>query len=291
MKKVLFIINPKSGMDRVKAIQESIEKYLDKNLFSYEIKYTEYAKHGTDLAKQAIQDKVDIIAAVGGDGSVNDIVRGIYGTDTLLAVLPKGSGNGLARSVGIPLDIKKGIAIINQFNPIEIDLGMANGQLFCSNAGIGFDAVVASEFKKSKTRGFISYSWIITKFLWSYKIPEYEFDMDGHKGKAALFMMTVANAIQLGYGFKIAPFADLSDGLFDVVLIRKFPKIMAFMIAIRAFQGKIYKSRYIQHHKASKVKISGESLNIFQFDGEAQQCDGAVIIKMLPKSLKILVAK
>ena len=102
-KHLVFIINPKSGVDREKAIQQAIDDKLDNRQFSYEIMHTRYAKHGTELARQAAEQGAYAVVAVGGDGSVNDIVAGLIGTKTVLAIIPKGSGNGMARTMEIPL--------------------------------------------------------------------------------------------------------------------------------------------------------------------------------------------
>ena len=291
MKKALFIINPNSGVDRIKEIQYLIKENLSPQKFSYELVYTQFPKHGTQLARSAVERGFEVIVAVGGDGSVNDVINGIYGTDAILAILPKGSGNGLARSLGIPLNTRKAIQLMNAQNTTEIDLGDANGHIFSSTAGVGFDALVAKKFAANKRRGFVAYSWIITKYLWSYKLYDWLIEVDEKQFKEKAFMLTVANAIQLGYGFKIAPAADLKDGFFDIIILKKFPVLMAFLIAFRAFRGTLLKSRYVDLLRAKEVTISHAELHLFQFDGEAAVCDQQIKIKMLPKALKILVAE
>ena len=116
-KHIVFIINPKSGVERRKEIQEGIEGNLDKQQYSYEILNTEFAKHGTTLAREAAKNGAYAVVAVGGDGSVNDVVQGLQGTDTLLAIIPKGSGNGMARTMKIPLNTNDAIKVINKLNP------------------------------------------------------------------------------------------------------------------------------------------------------------------------------
>ncbi|HEY9176850.1 MAG TPA: acylglycerol kinase family protein, partial [Flavipsychrobacter sp.] len=139
-KHLVFIINPKSGTDREKAIQQAIDTTLDQQQFTYEIQHTEYAKHGTKLAADAAASGAYAVVAVGGDGSVNDIVAGLAGTDAALAIIPKGSGNGMARSMSIPLKEREAIEVINRGNSIMMDLGYANDRPFISNAGVAFDA-------------------------------------------------------------------------------------------------------------------------------------------------------
>jgi diacylglycerol kinase (ATP) len=289
MEKVLFIINPKSGVDRVKALAAVIDQQLDKRRFESEIAYTQYAKHGTILAREAVARGVQIIAAVGGDGSVNDVIAGIRGTEATLAIIPKGSGNGLARSLGIPLEAEKAIRLINRGRKHSIDLGKAGEQLFVSNVGVGFDALVAKKFAKSKRRGMMMYSWIVTKYLWKYKEWTWEIEVDGKKMKERAFILTVANAQQFGYNFKIAPLADLQDGLFDIVILKKYPKVLGALIALRAFRGSLLKSRYVAYTRGREVTIRHAHLNMMQVDGDVHPCSTELKITMLPAALNVLV--
>ena len=290
MKKILFIINPKSGVDRVKALQNLIDQHLDHGKFEYNIAHTQYAKHGTELARDAAtKGGYDVIVAVGGDGSVNDIIAGLYNTNATLAIIPKGSGNGLARSLNIPLDAAKAIQLINKGQSMSIDLGKADNKIFVSNAGVGFDALVARKFAKSNRRGMAIYSWIVTKYLWMYKEWVWDITIDGQPLKERAFILTVANAAQFGYNFKIAPHADLQDGLFDIVIIKKYPKILGGLIALRAFQGTILKSKYVLHFKGKKVSISHPKLSLLQMDGDVYPCSNEVNIEMIPSCLSIMV--
>lgn len=289
MKKILFIINPRSGVDRVKALQGLIEQHLDKSQYTYEIAYTQYAKHGTELARKATEENFEVIVAVGGDGSVNDIIAGMYGTNAALAIIPKGSGNGLARSLKIPLDPVHALALINKGNTATIDLGKADSRIFVSNTGVGFDALVARKFAKSSRRGMAIYSWIVTKYLWMYKEWKWDIVVDGTPMREKAFILTVANAAQFGYNFKIAPLADLQDGLFDIVIIKKYPKILGALIALRAFRGTLMKSKYVLHFKGKNITISHPQLSLLQMDGDVHKCGHEVKIEMLQASLNILV--
>jgi diacylglycerol kinase (ATP) len=289
MKKILFIINPRSGVDRVKALQGLIEQHLDKKKYTHEIAYTQYAKHGTELARKAAEEGIEIVVAVGGDGSVNDIIAGIHGTKTTLAIIPKGSGNGLARSLKIPLDPAHALALINKGTTATIDLGKADDRIFVSNTGVGFDALVARKFAKSNRRGMAIYSWIVTKYLWMYKEWKWNIEVDGISMQEKAFILTVANAAQFGYNFKIAPLADLQDGLFDIVIIKKYPKILGALIALRAFQGTLMKSKYVLHFKGKNVTISHPQLSLLQMDGYVHKGGNKLKIQIRKPSLNILI--
>lgn len=288
MEKVLFIINPRSGVDRVKSLQSAIDKYLDHTRFKADIAYTEYARHGTLLAREAAEAGYHIIAAVGGDGSVNDIIAGIHGSNATLAIIPKGSGNGLARSLRIPLDTAQAIGLINSGKRHKIDLGKADGKIFVSNAGVGFDALVARKFAKSNRRGMAVYSWIVTKYLWLYKEWKWEIEIDGRVLQEKAFILTVANAKQFGYNFKIAPMAELNDGLFDIIIIKKYPKILGASIALRAFNGSIAKSRFVTHMKGTAVTIRHPKLSLLQMDGDVHTCGPEVRVEMLRSALNVI---
>lgn len=288
-KKLLFIVNPKAGLDREKALTGVIQRYLDLHQFDYRLKTTQHAKHGVAMAKQAVQEGYDGVIVVGGDGSINDVLNGIYGSDLVLGIIPKGSGNGLARSLNLPFKEQKAIEKINQWQFTTIDLGLANGHLFASNAGVGFDADVTQAFKDNRVRGFFSYLGIIVRSIWRYKEKDLHLTTGQEEKQQAFFMLTIANAPQLGYNFKIAPKALLDDGYFDLVQIRKFPKIMGAFIGLRAFLGRIENSSYVKISKIKEVAISHPDLKVLQIDGDALPCHSKVSVEILPKAQKVLI--
>lgn len=273
---LVFVVNQKSGVDRKKSIQSAIDKALDAGKFTYEIAYTEYPNHGTFIAREAAAKNAYAVVAVGGDGSVNDITAGLWGTETALAIVPKGSGNGMARTLGIPRNTEQAIEIINRGNITQIDIGFANGIPFISNAGVAFDVLISSEFAKSTRRGFAIYSWLVTKHLWMYKENDWHINIDGKEIVEKAFLISIANGKQFGYNFQIAPEASWTDGLFDVVIIRKFPKMLGGQLVLKAMNGTITNSKYVQHYKAKEVIISHPSLKMIQLDGDARPCDNTV---------------
>jgi YegS/Rv2252/BmrU family lipid kinase len=286
---LVFIINPKSGTERQKEIKAGIDTALDKEQYSYEIKNTEYAKHGTILAKEAAKDGAYAVVAVGGDGSVNDVVQGLLGTGTLLAIIPKGSGNGMARTMRIPLDTNEAIKVINKGNTVAMDVGYANDRAFISNAGVAFDALISKKFAKSEKRGLMVYSWLVTKYMWLYKSWDWEITIDGKEVNSKAFMVTVANGQQFGYNFQIAPKADFTDGLLDLVIIRRFPKILGGVISFRAMTGTLLKSPYVRHMKGKEIIISHPSLKLMQTDGDAHKCEHTIKFTIKQGAQKVIV--
>ncbi|MCD6010159.1 MAG: diacylglycerol kinase catalytic region [Flavipsychrobacter sp.] len=288
-KHIVFIINPKSGVERQKEIKEGIDKYLDKEQYSHELIYTEFAKHGITLAKEAARNGAYAVVAVGGDGSVNDVVQGLLGTDTLLGIIPKGSGNGMARTMHIPLDTNEAIKVLNKGNVTAMDVAYANDQPFISNAGVAFDALISKKFAKSERRGLMVYSWLVTKHLWLYKSWDWQITVDGKHITERAFMVNVANGQQFGYNFKIAPMASFTDGMLDLIIIRKFPKILGGIIALRAMTGNIAESNYVEHIKGKEIIISHPSLRLMQTDGDAHPCEHTIKFTIQPGAQKVLV--
>ncbi len=288
-KHIVFIINPKSGVERQKEIKEGIDKYLDKEQYSHELIYTEFAKHGTSLAKEAARNGAHAVVAVGGDGSVNDVVQGLLGTDTLLGIIPKGSGNGMARTMHIPLDTNEAIKVLNKGNVTAMDVAYANERPFISNAGVAFDALISKKFAKSERRGLMVYSWLVTKHLWLYKAWDWQITVDGKHITERAFMVNVANGQQFGYNFRIAPMASFTDGMLDLIIIRKFPKILGGIIALRAMTGNIADSRYVEHITGKEITISHPSLRLMQTDGDAHPCEHTIKFTIQPGAQKVIV--
>ncbi len=288
-KHLVFIINPNSGVDRQKAIQNAIDTRLDQDQFSYEIQHTQYAQHGTELARVAAQNGAYAVVAVGGDGSVNDIMVGLIGTDTAMAILPKGSGNGMARTMEIPLNELEAIDIINRGKTEHIDIGYANDRPFISNAGVAFDALISKKFASSKRRGFAIYSWLVTRYMWTYKEWDWQMTIDGQKLKEKAFMINVANGKQFGYNFQIAPNANWTDGLFDVIIVRKFPKLLGGELVLRAMNGTITDSSYVEHYRAKEVTIYHPQLKWMQTDGDAHKCENTINFKIEKGAQKVIV--
>lgn len=288
-KHLVFIINPRSGTDRIKAIQTTLEATLDRSLYSYEIQYTEAPHHGTELARAAAKAGAWAVIAVGGDGSVADIAAALSGTDTVLGIIPKGSGNGMARTLKIPLELKAAIDVINRGKVQKIDLGYANDRMFISNAGVGFDALISNKFARSRKRGLTVYSWLVTKYLWLYKEWNWTIYVDGKKIETKAFLVNVANGKQFGYNFKIAPGADYTDGLLDVTIIRRFPKILGAGLAIKARWGNIADSNYVTQFQAKTLRIEHPDLKWMQCDGDPHRCGMSLEFRVEPGALKVIV--
>lgn len=289
LKKLIFIVNPRSGVERNKQIQQAISNTIDSSVYESEIRYTEYAGHGEELAREAALQGAFAVVAVGGDGSVNDVIRGLYGTETALAIIPKGSGNGLARALRIPMNVEQALQLINRAHIEKIDIGKANGKIFASNAGLGYDALICKKFANSNRRGLAIYSWLVTKYMWLYRDRSWSINVNGETLKRKAFLINVANGTQMGYDFKIAPDADWTDGLFDLVIIRKFPKILGGLLAYKMWNGSLLKSRFVERIRAEHVEVSAPDLKWMQTDGDPVPCDQTVRFEILKKVQKVII--
>ncbi|MDE6000674.1 MAG: acylglycerol kinase family protein, partial [Bacteroidaceae bacterium] len=157
-KTIQFIVNPISGTSGKRFVIKLIEEYLDKSRYNdYTIVQTRWVGHATELAKEAARQGVDVVCAIGGDGTVNEVAGGLVHTQTALAIIPSGSGNGLARHLRIPTDPLSAIKIINRGLVHTMDYGVVNGRPFFCTCGVGFDAFISQRFAESGKRGPVAY--------------------------------------------------------------------------------------------------------------------------------------
>lgn len=290
-KRIIFIINPISGTGGKEVVSSLIERHIDREKYDYELRYTEYAGHANEMARQFKNEGVDVVVAVGGDGTVNEVARGLKDTNTALGILPMGSGNGFARHLNIPIRPQKAIEMINHSEPIHVDYGLANGRLFVSTCGTGFDAVVADQFAGSKKRGFTTYLRSIVKDIFSYHSQTYHIVGDGIDVTHKAFLITFANANQWGYEAIIAPKASVQDGQMDIMLMSSNAILGGASLALRLFAGNIDNSYFMNTIRAKEVTLEREEVAPFHIDGDPVEMDKDIHIKIVADGLKVLVEK
>ena len=206
MKRILFIINPNSVNKLKDRVENAIGSGINNSEFIVRIEYTKSASHAADLSREAVNEGVDIIAAVGGDGTVNEVASQMINSSSILGIIPMGSGNGLARHLGISRNIEKAVALINAQNTNTIDTGLVNGKTFVSIAGVGFDALIAEKFAQGTQRGFMGYFKQVAKEYLNYKPQEYILTFsNGEVIKKKALFVAFANSNQFGYNTTIAP--------------------------------------------------------------------------------------
>lgn len=288
-KKVCFIVNPISGVGKQKKLKPLIKKHLNRKRFDYKIFVTERPKHATELAEKAAQ-KFDIVAAVGGDGTTHEVAQGLIGSSTALAIIPTGSGNGLARHFHIPTDPRLAIEVINDEHDQWIDTVKINQESYIGVAGIGFDAEVSHAFAELSKRGFASYIKVIFNELPHYQPQEYELIIDGKTVTEKAFLICFANSKQYGNNAYIAPHAQIDDGYLDVIILKAFPKHATPKLVHDLFNRHIEDSKYTRVMRCQEVIIK-KPLEYIHLDGEPMQFSGDVYIRILPSSLKIITPK
>lgn len=288
-KKILFIVNPISGGRNKSRIPGLIMKFLDTTKFEYRISFSERVGHAQMLSKAAVKEEYDIVVAVGGDGTVNEVATGIVGTDTLLGIIPFGSGNGLARTLKIPMSPARSIGILNKLNTDKIDSARLNTHNFFNMAGTGFDAHISHAFASDKKRGLGGYVRSVFRELANYKPAEYQILIDGKEMKRKAFIVSVANSSQYGNEAHIAPAADVKDGLLDVVIVKPFPWYMLPLLAMRMFTRTADRSSYVESHRGREIHITGKEEAAIHLDGEPRMEQKELSITVNPLSLNVII--
>lgn len=287
-KKILFIINPISGGKNKDRFETIANRYLDKRLFCSEFVFTQEANHAEELAREGLINKFDIITAVGGDGTVNEVAKALLGTQTPLGIIPDGSGNGLARALHIPLEKKAALILLSKFAVKEIDAGYINGIPFFNMAGIGFDALISSRFAKKDFRGPLGYLQTVFHEISHYKPLDYEINIDGKVYERKAFMISIANSPQYGNEAYISPKASVEDGLLDICIVKPFHLFVLPKMVYHLFSKTADKTKYVEiiHGKTIKIKRSiAEEVHV---DGEPVMLDKNLEINVFPKSLKVI---
>ena len=282
-------MNPISGTSNKAGIPELIANTLDTSLFDYEIKYTEHAGHAFKLASEAKNEGADIVAAIGGDGTVNEVARAIVHSKTALGIVPCGSGNGLARHLMLPMQLKKSIEIINHCEIHELDYGIINGHPFFCTCGMGFDAFVSMKFAEAGKRGPITYAENILKEGLKYKPETYEIEDESGTMRYKAFLISCANASQYGNNAYIAPQASMSDGLMDVIIMEPFDVIEAPQISIDMFNKTLDKNSKIKTFRTKKLHIHRKEPGLIHYDGDPIMEGEDIEVEIKAKGIKIIV--
>lgn len=288
MKKVLFIINPNSGTKHKDSIENYAKKILTQDKFILEFIYTTCPGHAVELSKKHV-NSFNIICAVGGDGTIHEVAQNLVYSNTILAIVPMGSGNGLARFLKIPLQAKKAIEIIKKGNSTEIDTILCNNEYFINMAGIGFDAHIGNVFDKTPNRGKLEYIRLVIKELQEFKPITLTFKTNNETFTKSFFISSIANSSQWGMNAHIAPYADIRDGLFDVVFLQKFPIYKSIGLAWKLFNKKIHTSKYVEIKKLESMTIENNKELLLHLDGEPRSFSTNIDFTIQKLSLKIII--
>lgn len=288
MERILFIINPISGTRNKLSLPGLIAQHIDSKRYSWEITNTKCKGDGTHLAKEAAEAGYDVVVAVGGDGTVNEVASGVRDSQTAFGILPIGSGNGLARTVGIPMNTVKAIELLNTASPTSIDYGLINGHPFFCTCGTGFDAVISHRFAQQKKRGLLTYIKTMFPTYANYHPEHIVINAKGIHVDTNAFFVTVANAGQWGNNAYVAPQADLQDGVLDICIMSKMPIYEIPIAVFNMFTRRMDKDLFMTTLKASSLSITRENAGPFHFDGEPNSEPAKVDISVVNRGLKII---
>mgnify|MGYP000600239323 CR=1 FL=1 len=291
MKKIKFVVNPISGTQSKELILNLLDEKIDKARYSWEVVYTERAGHAVEIAAKAAEEKTDIVVAIGGDGTINEIARSLVHTDTALGIIPCGSGNGLARHLHIPMEPKRALEVLNEGCMDVIDYGKINGTDFFCTCGVGFDAFVSLKFAHAGKRGLLTYLEKTLQESLKYEPETYELETENGVSKYKAFLIACGNASQYGNNAYIAPQATLTDGLLDVTILEPFTVLDVPSLAYQLFNKTIDQNSRIKTFRCKKLKISRSKSGVAHFDGDPMMTDHVVNIEIITNGLKVFVPR
>ena len=289
-RKVLFIINPNSGAKKIDGLEKAIETQCTRERIEMQIQFTEGRGHATALAKQSIQENVDVVFAVGGDGTVNETAKGLIQSHTALGILPKGSGNGLSRHLGIPQNPTKALQLLNHGKIICIDSLLVNGEVSVNVSGIGFDGHIANLFGTGGKRGLHEYVSLAAIEFRKFKNFKVSGLIDNKPFQSDAFILAVANASQFGNNATVSPTASVCDGLLDLCVIKKIPLLQALGFAGKMFTRRMHKSAFAKIMKCRKAEFHFETKIPYHIDGEGRSEAKSFTFEIVPASLRVLAS-
>lgn len=289
-KKILFIVNPISGGLNKTFIPSLIDKNLNHQIFDAQIIFSEYIGHAKKLARNAVSSEFEIIVAVGGDGTINEVASEIESSGKIMGIIPCGSGNGLARTLKIPLNNAKAIANLNHLKTRKIDVGVLNEKKkFFNMAGMGFDAHISALFAGQKKRGFSGYIKSTFKEIANYKPEEYLISIDGKAYKREAFMLSIANSSQYGNNAHVSPTALVDDGLIDLCIIKPFSLRIFPSLVYHLFMKTADKSKYVEIIKGKHILIQRSKDGPVHLDGEPFDLGEQLLIEVKHLALELVI--
>ena len=295
--KVVVIINPISGAGRRRDLArqraEQAAAFIEKRRLDAEVFVTERSGHARELALAARRRGVTLFVAWGGDGTVNEVGSALIDSPASLAIVPSGSGNGLARELGIPLEPTAAFQMVFDGRPRLIDAGELDGHPFFNIAGLGLDARVAHRFADGglERRGFIRYLELAAREVLSFVPSEYALTADGHDLRAKPLLIAIANARQYGNGALIAPGALLDDGKLDLIIVNHRPVWQVLVQTRRLFSGDMAQVPGVSMTKARSIAISADTPLLYHIDGEPFTGGRSIVASVRQRVLRVLSSK
>ncbi len=286
-KKIAFVINPKAGVKK----KINLEEFIKLNFGSstpFDIIIWKDKDDFASVKNQILTGNYTTAVACGGDGTVNAVAATVVNTSIALGILPLGSGNGLARSNDVPMNLKKALEVIAKGVSKKIDSGLINGNPFFCTAGVGFDAHIAEKFASSTKRGFSTYLKTTVKEYFSYKPNHYTLNVDGNIKDTQAFLITIANAGQWGNNVYIAPNASIDDGILHISILKPFSKLAIPAVTTKLLSKKIHQSNYFESMDGKQIEIIFTGQLPAHYDGEPLVANEVITISVNHLSLNIV---
>ena len=290
-KRLLLIVNPNSGTVAKSRLLPSITSNLDHFRLKYDLVFTREAGHGHTLARQAVSEGYYGVLACGGDGTVNEIGSAVAGSSTALGIIPCGSGNGLARHLGIPVDVEESIRIMAEDHLIDADYATGNNTPFFCTCGMGFDAAVSQRAAGEKKRGLAMYLRNAATEFVNYSPNDYIIECNGQELTQHAFIVAVCNASQYGNNAFIAPQASITDGMLDVMVVRSRNVFEHAIVGMDMLTGMIGKNTMVDSFRTNHLKITRSEAGPVHFDGDSREMQAEITIDCHPGAVKIFTTR
>jgi len=287
--KVVFVVNPRSGVGRAGQRVRRLERSAERSGVLATVAQTSGPGDATKSAAEASRSGAVIVAAVGGDGTANEVARGLIGTSTSLALIPTGSGNGLARELGVSLSLERAVAQLRTSRARRLDVGMLGDHPFLMTAGFGIDARVAREFGHGllRRRGVLPYLTRSITTILRYRPRPLTIEHDGRVRELRPLLLVAANTRQYGLGAVIAPMARPDDGQLDVVTVPSVGPARALWYAAKLFTGSIDLASGVEVVRTRELEVRGDGPLEVQIDGEPLQLGDSAVLRVAPRALSV----
>lgn len=291
---IWFIINPNSGRGRDwREYRTAIEQFLRAHHLEGRIALTDAPTHATALAREAVREGAALVVAVGGDGTMNEVAQALVGSASALGLLPKGSGNGLARHLEIPRRLEEALTVlipgVGRVEPI--DTATVNGRFFCNVMGLGFDASITARFNRLKKRGFVRYLGAVALEFRRRRVEPVTIECANRTWSQEALIVAVANSDQYGNNARIAPRASIRDGKLDITVISSVNLVSAAPLAVALFRGTIDRHVSCTSARASRFRITRAESGFIHTDGELHEAEAELEVISHPANLNVIAPR
>lgn len=282
-----MIVNPIAGNGRAKAIGAQVSKYLNDRSIEHRVFYTEYKRHATSLAHQAVKENIETVLSVGGDGTTFEIASALVNSNTALGIIPAGTGNDFIKSINLPKDPIEALKKILTLKARPLDIGKANHNYFLNVCGIGIDTLVLEYSINAKkiVKGILPYFYSLLLAIFRYKAQNIKIKIDDKILEGKFLLCVIANGKYFGGGIPIAPTASVDDSYFDVILVDNVNRFRIPFYLFGLMRKKVLKYKITRHFRTKNISIEGKNISIEE-DGEVSKTN-FVNFSILPTALKV----